>query len=556
MRRLAAGLGLALLALVLLATPAGAHARLTSTSPAGGETLESAPAELVVRFNEGVQADDGAVRLHDGTGRRVGVGDLRHTDGGKILTVAVDGLDDGAYVLTWRVESLDGHPISGGVTWRVGSGAQVDPSLLQELLNAEDGDPAVSAAAAIVRGLLFASLLVLVGGLVFLLLIWPAGAADPRLVPLLRASVAVATLTTVLGMGLQGADVTGESLTHALSVGAVLDTVETAFGQAALLRLGALVLLGALVWRMTPVGVRRTGWRVGAQAAAVLVFASVGLGGHARTGRWAGLALPVDVLHLLAAATWIGGLAVLVFVVLRRDDELASRMAARFSSIAAVAVGVVVVTGAIQSFRQLDGLSGLRETNYGRLLALKVVAVAVVAVLGAVSRSLVRSRVAELQPAEGEPVEGAASPEEVRSAVRRSVAAEAAVAVVVVGLTSLLVAADPALAVSDRSFEAVRVVDTTQLTLVAAPSRTGPVDFHVYAEDPNFGLAADLEATASMSLPARDIPPIEIPLRYAGRGHWSAYDVDVAIAGDWRVEVSVVVSEFDQRDATYTVPID
>lgn len=551
MRRLAAGLGLALLALVLLAAPAGAHARLTSTSPAGGETLESAPDELVVRFNEGVQADDGAVRLHDGTGRRVDVGELRHTDGGKILAVAVDGLDDGAYVLTWRVVSLDGHPISGGVTWRVGTGAQVDPSLLEELLNAEDGDPVVSAAAAIVRGLLFASLLVVVGGLVFLLLIWPAGAADPRLVPLLRASVAVAGLTTVLGMGLQGADVAGERLTHALSIGAVLDTVDTAFGQAALLRLGALALLGVLVWRMTPDVVRRTGWRVGAQAAAVLVFASVGLGGHARTGRWAGLALPLDVVHLLAAATWIGGLAVLAFVVLPRDDDLASRMAARFSTIAAVAVGLVVVTGAFQSFRQLDGLSGLRETNYGRLLALKVVAVAVVAVLGAVSRSLVRSRVAAPDAAEG-----AASPEEVRRAVRRSVAAEAAVAVVVVGLTSLLVAADPALAVPERSFEAVRIIDTTQLTLVAAPSRTGPVDFHVYAEDPNVGLTAELEATARMSLPDRDIPPIEIPLRYAGRGHWSAYDVDVAIAGEWRVEVSVVVSEFDQRDATFTVPID
>lgn len=549
MKRVFAALAVVLGALVLLAAPAGAHAQLVSTSPAGGERLAAGPEVLEIRFTEGVQTDDDAVRLFDARGGRLELGGIERAEGGRVLRATPGELGDGGYVLTWRVVSLDGHPISGGVTWRVGDGTAVDQSLLEELLNAEGGDEAVSAVAAVVRALLFASLLVLVGALVFLLLVWPDGAADARLVATARASVAVAALTTVLGMGLQGADVAGKALSHAFTAGAVTDTVDTTYGQAALLRIGALVVLAGLVWRMAPAVVRGIRWRLVTQLAAVVVLASLGLGGHARTGRWAGIAFPLDVAHLLGAAVWLGGLVVLAGVVLPRDDELTPRIAARFSTIAAGAVAVVVVTGTFQAVRQVGGLDGLRDTNYGRLLALKVVAVLAIAGLGAFSRSLVRARAsagddaAELDDAD------------LHRAVRRSVLAETVVAVLVVALTSLLVAADPARSVEAAAFEQVRLVETTQLTLVAAPARSGPVDIHLYVDDPNIGLTADLEATATMALPERDIPPVEIPIRYAGRGHWSAYDVDVPISGRWQVEVDVVVSEFEQRQASFTVPI-
>lgn len=562
MRRLAGAVAMAIVVSVALAAPASAHAQLVSTTPAAGRTLDEPPDELVVRFDEGVEADAGAVRLHDSTGRRRDVGSLRRDDGGKVLVVDPGDLEPGGYVLTWRVVSLDGHPLSGGVTWRLGAAsASVDDSLLQELLNAEGGDTAVGVAAAVVRGVLFASLLLLVGALVLLLLVWPAGAADGRLVPTMRASTAVAALATVLGMGLQGADVAGQSLSHAFALGAAVDTLDTTYGQAAAVRLLGLAALGALVWQMTPSLVRRLPWRVAAQAMSVVVLASVGAAGHARTGRWAGLALPVDVVHLLAAATWIGGLAVLLFVVLPGDAARTTTIAARFSTIAAYAVGLVVLTGLFQSVRQVESLDALRETNYGRLLVLKVVGVAVIAVLGAVSRSLVRNRVATpvLVAAGNVPAGGDDRPAdsvELRRAVRRSVGAEALLAVVVIALTSLLVAADPGRAAATVSFSEAKVVEQTVLELVAAPARTGPVDIHLYATDPSFGLTPDLEATATMALPDRDIPPVVIPIRYAGRGHWSAYDVDVAIAGTWRVEVTVVVGEFDQRRASFNVPID
>ena len=66
--------------------------------------------------------------------------------------------------------------------------AAVDQGLFQQLLNAEGGNAGVRAAAAVERTLLFLALVVLVGGLVFLVAVWPDGASDDRLRPTLRAA--------------------------------------------------------------------------------------------------------------------------------------------------------------------------------------------------------------------------------------------------------------------------------------------------------------------------------------------------------------------------------
>ena len=540
---------LALLFVLLAAAPASAHAQLVSTSPASGELVAEPPERAVVRFTEGVQADADALRLHDRNGDRVDVGELARRDGGKVLQVGLPALPDGGYVLTWRVVSLDGHPISGGVSWRVGEGSvAVEPTLLESLLNAEEGERPVAVAVAVARTLAFGGLLVLVGGLLFVLLVSTPTADDPRLRRLLRVGGVVAAVATALGIALHGADIGGGGLADAVTAGAVDDALATTSGRWLALRLLAVSALTALLWGTSAARVRARSWQLLTQVAVVAALAAVALGGHARTGRWAGLAVPVDVVHLLAAALWIGGLGILALVVLPRGGARTPAVAARFSSVAAVAVGVVVATGIFQSVRQLDGLDGLRDTGYGRLLVLKVVAVAVVVVLGAFSRSVVRALAG--------PGLESGDEDDVRRTLRRSVGVEAVVAVVVVALTALLVAADPGGAASGgEAYQETRVVDSTVLEVVAAPARPGPVDVHLYVTDPSIGLTTELEATAQLSLPGRDIAGLEVPLRYAGRGHWSAYDFDVPIGGDWRLDVTVVIGTFEQREATFSVPI-
>lgn len=573
MRKLVAGALVSMVTVVALAGPASAHAQLISTQPASGAVLASSPTAVTVRFDESVGVRPDGLQLRDATGTRVDHGGLRRIDGGRTIQLPVSDLPNGGYVVTWRVVSADGHPVSGGVSWRIGlSSTAVDSSVLQQALNAEGGDAVVHGFAAAFRALLYAALVVLVGGLLFLPLAWPDGAGDARLRTLFRVATMAGVVATIAGMGLQGADVAGLTLARAVRPGTVVDTFGSTYGKAALARLVLLVVLAALAMRATPAVVRTLAWQSRVLAVAAATMLTLTVAGHARTGRWVPLALPIDLVHLLAGAAWLGGLAVLSLVVLPRDDEGSTTpVVRRFSSVAAASVLVVVVTGSIQGLRQLDGLDSLRTTSYGRFLVLKVVTVALVVVVGALSRSLVRVATEERvlvgaggppppQPADDEDDEyddddAPLDPVELRRALRRSVAAEAVLAVAVLVITSFLVAADPSRTIGSTGFSQSKVVNGTVIEVSGSPARTGPVDFHLYASDTSVGLTAKLDASAELALPERGIAPLKLALATEGRAHWSAYNVEVPIRGTWKLVVTIGLSTFEVRTTTFSIPI-
>jgi copper transport protein len=142
-----------------------------------------------------------------------------------------------------------------------------------------------------------------------------------------------------------------------------------------------------------------------------------------------------DVAHVLAAGAWAGGLAFLVAaLVLARDDRLrlASRSVQRFSSIAALALGILVVTGVASAYFEVLEGRGLWETTYGRLLVAKVAVVLPVLALGAHNNRIAVRRLRD---------ESASSEDQRR--FLHTAAAELALLVVVVGVTAVLVNQPP-----------------------------------------------------------------------------------------------------------------
>jgi methionine-rich copper-binding protein CopC len=57
-------------AVVLSATPAFAHAQLTSTEPVGGQS-GPAPKRIVLHFGESVEISLGSIRVFDGNAKRI-----------------------------------------------------------------------------------------------------------------------------------------------------------------------------------------------------------------------------------------------------------------------------------------------------------------------------------------------------------------------------------------------------------------------------------------------------------------------------------------------------
>ena len=174
----------AAVALLLVPARADAHAELVSTEPAASQQLETPPDLVVLHFTESVDMTDETIDVLDATGTRIEAGEPEHPDGdGAAVAASLPDLDDGAYVVAWRVVSSDSHPVSGAFTFRVGEGAIAvdDQALIADVLGgSRDGDHTLGAVYGVVRFLAFGGLIVFVGSLVFLTWLWPAGGGDRR----------------------------------------------------------------------------------------------------------------------------------------------------------------------------------------------------------------------------------------------------------------------------------------------------------------------------------------------------------------------------------------
>ena len=188
----------------------------------------------------------------------------------------------------------------------------------------------------------------------------------------------------------------------------VLSTVvnETQFGLVSAIRLAVAVMLaGGLAYdRFAPA-------RGFALALALGLVASLAWTGHAGStaGEMAILHLTADILHLFAAAAWIGGLVSLVLLLsaVRSDRTLAGASLARdatqsFSTMGIAIVVVVFATGIVNTCILVGSLHRLIVTGYGWLLMLKMALFAIMLVIAAANRfwltpRLVLARASELQ---------------------------------------------------------------------------------------------------------------------------------------------------------------
>lgn len=421
---------LLLLAPVLLATPASAHTELVRSTPADGAELKRAPERLTLVFDEPVALAD--VRVVTMDGNRLPVSRLGR-DG---VRVALPRSGAGETAVTWSViDEEDGHASSGRIAFAVaapvpqdrGDGAAAAPS------------PSVRTGLVAARWAGYLSLALFVGGLAFVALLWPRGAGVPRARVLLALAWTGGVVSTVASIGLQGAYVSFGGLRDALRPSSYADVLTTGPGIALAAR-GLLWVLAAVVLGALMQGGARTsrspGWRVGALAVSVGLLRATGMSGHNSEGgepAWGALA---DLLHLLGAALWIGGLAMLSVAVLprRRAGELAE-VVPGYSRLAAVAVTAIVGAGLVLAWQVVGSYDGLLHTSYGHLLLVKTAVLAAVLLIAQSSRRWVRTRLDLAVLLRGD-----------AATVRPfgfSVAAETGLVLVVLAVTSLLVTANP-----------------------------------------------------------------------------------------------------------------
>jgi copper transport protein len=583
LRRLAgAGVAVAAVAIVGLASdpaPADAHAELISTEPASGEQLDAAPDRVVLRFSESVDVAEDAVQVLTAGGDRVDAGDPGHPDGeGSSVAVDLPALDDGTYVVSWRVLSSDSHPVSGAFTFGVGDAAaslsDADAQALVDQARAGAGsDRVVGVGYGIVRFAAFAGLVVLVGGAVFLAALWPAGADEPLARRILGGAWWVALGATVLSIPLQATYAVGGSVADAFDPSLIGDELGARTGRAWLIRLALLAAVAVVGPRLAR---RDTGRRAEALLPVTIGFglallATVTFTGHAVSGDLVGLAVVTDISHLSAVSVWLGGLTMLLGAVLWPTsgiaDDRAGAVAARFSDVAFGAVMVIVASGVVQAWRQLGSWAALFDTSYGRLLLVKVGFFVLMLSAAAASRSWVRQRAqARMESLALSPGPGAVrvspSGRAPLSVLRRSVALEVGLAVAVLATTAALVNAVPGASVVDDSpaatgglFNTTIHGSLTAIQVTVDPAAVGPTEVEINIAGHDGSPIDPEEVTASLTLPERDVGPLDLTLQALGPGQYVAQGAQIPFSGTWELEVVARTTDIDQDRVVAEIPV-
>ncbi|MFI5799653.1 copper resistance CopC/CopD family protein [Streptomyces sp. NPDC051677] len=675
-------------ALLAGAGPASAHAALTGSDPAQGVVVDKAPTQVTLTFSENVSTNDDSLRVLDPKGTRVDSGKPTNTSATSYAVQLHSGLPDGTYTVTYQVVSADSHPVAGAYTFSIGAPSKTSVSVSDQAA----GGGIVGGLYGFGRYVSYAGFIVMVGGAAFVLACWQRGTGVRAVQRLVVSGWLAMTAATLFLLLLRGSYASSGKLGDVFDLDLLGQALQTKTGAALVSRLLLLaaaalfiaVLFGAYDKREDEEKRDLTfGLAIGGTVVAAGLAASWAMAEHASTGLQPGIAMPVDVLHLLAVATWLGGLTALLVALYRApaDRPVETAVVRRFSQVAFGSVLAVVATGVYQSWRQLGSWSAFTDTRYGQLLLIKIGLVALLVGIAWISRrwtaqladtttkpaarksatekatveeaaaetatveksmvekSMVETATVEKATPESAPDSAAESepesePEKERVAaaagsgsgsgsgagaakakagsgsggakraaqlarqqaavdatrqkrlrdsdagrfgLRRSVLAEAGVAVVLLGVTTILTSTEPGRTEQDAakatqsstsssssssssssgdsasgaltldmSFDTGGTDGKGVVSVDLDPARAGANEMHVYVTRPN-GRAFDVpEVKVAFTLEAKKIGPLPVSPDHITTGHWSATGVQIPLAGEWKIAVTVRTSDIDQ----------
>lgn len=567
MKRLLLSVILILLALM----PVSAHGFLVRAVPDDGAALERAPARVQYWFSESLEPAFSKLSVRDASGSIVAVGGT-DPDAPTLLSASLpNGLPDGAYIADLRLAfASDGHVITETRVFFIG--AAVDGVRGSSAAQADQAEILWRALTLI--GVIMAFGAALLYGRV-LRPAWgsishPAGGLPPRIMGRL-------TLIALGGLGLAlvtqiGALLHQSVVFFGLPMSAVLNQSlwsvvrgSTRFGEVWNARMIVLALCAAMIaaaWynRKTNPELIRPMWSASLWGTAIALGASsvISHAAGSRTAGWAALVL--DWTHLIAVAAWVGGLAVLVFVLpaaLQTLDTASRRKALlaalrRFSPIAAACLPIVIATGVFSASLWVRP-SDLTTTGYGLALMVKLAMVIGLVGLGAV-------HYAALHEDNRKPLTGFAARLTSAGNWLRTLRLEVLfAALTVIGAGWLTAAPVP---VPEGAVQAVPPLTTvTQIaadsglpytvSMAVSPGGPGVNTFDLVmtqGETPISTAAVEMQSV----LPARDMHSAWSALQPLENGAYSTVLPDIERTGEWWSIIDIVLDSGETIRAAFT----
>jgi putative copper resistance protein D len=346
--------------------------------------------------------------------------------------------------------------------------------------------------------------------------------------------------------------------------GGVLWTVlsQTVFGRDWLIRLVLACALAATLRSLLTQQNHKTRWIETAAAVLAAAFAgTLAWSGHAAGGLGGEAILhpAADMLHLIAAAAWVGALLPLIVLLAAAgadDASLAMAQTAtmRFSILGIASVGALLVTGIVNTFYLAGSVPALLHTDYGRLLLIKIALFLAMVAIAAVNRF-------RLTPQLLQQASIAASRDALRK-LRRNAAIEALAGAAVIAIVAALGTMPPAIHAAhqhpiygpvpaDAAFVHIHLVEG-MADVTIRPGRTGRARATIRLWNEDFAALNARQVSLTLTAPAAAVGNAYLA-RQGRDGAWQVDGIALSEPGNWTVSVNVAIDQ--TKHLTLTAPI-
>ena len=429
-----------LLALAVPLQAARAHGHLVKAEPAVDGHVVSIPTLLRLSFSEAPTPALSRITLFDAAMQPVSLGAVAvDPKDGKTLLAAITGkMAPGRYTVRWKIAGDDGHPVNGTFAFTVDASPAASVAVGSVETPMFD---ASSPAYVTIRAVQFVSIVLLIGVLTLHVVVLPrlakAGRGEAayyaearrRSEPWAGGALWAFGVATIARLAAQHVALFGTDARWGMeTTGALL--FQSLWG-----RVWIVAVVGTVIglWGVRRLAAgRRSGWWMYGTATLALI-GTLSFSGHPAAAANRALALAVDALHVLSAGGWVGSLAALMVAAIpativvndERRHQVVAAVVSEFSILALVFALLLTVTGVVAGWRNIGSWTALLHSTYGQLLALKLTVLSVVAGTGAYNWRRVL------------PVLGTAP---ATARLRRSAGVELVAAMVVLGITAVLVA--------------------------------------------------------------------------------------------------------------------
>jgi copper resistance protein D len=363
-------------------------------------------------------------------------------------------------------------------------------------------------------------------------------------------SLAFALVSGAAWLVLTAASMSGQAVADAAAPD-VLWTVlsQTDFGNDWLVRFALACAIAAV---LVPL-LSAQGARPALQAAAVILSAafvgSLAWAGHAIGGQGVeGVLHPVaDVLHLIAAAAWLGTLVPLALLLgLAANDAaaLATARAAtlRFSTLGVIAVGTLLLSGIVNTWYLAGSIPALLGTDYGRLLLLKIALFLAMVAVAAINRLRLTPRLID----DSNP----AAVHDARRKLRRNATVEASIGAAIIAIVAQLGVLPPASHshhhVSESSLPADAAYqhihgERGMVDVIIEPGHVGTASATMRLWNDNMEPLDARQLTLTLTAPTPGSKANTYAARRADDGSWQVDGIDLTEPGNWAVAVDAVL---------------